>query len=121
MDVRRTLLCGMAAACFLVGCAGVSPTQVGHTAGSVAAVLVPGVGVLGPLVGTLAGLVFEQHLDKAREQRERVELGDQLQQPSSATSAPSSPVVGQPTRVWVDERVQQGRLIAGHFEVRPVP
>lgn len=82
---------------------------------------IPGVGPLGPLVGTLAGLVFEQHLDKVREQRERVELGDQLQRPSSATSLPSSPPVGQPTRVWVDERVEQGRLIAGHFEVRPIP
>mgnify|MGYP001591676048 FL=1 len=122
--MRRTFLCGMAAACFLVGCAGVSPTQVGQTAGSiVGAALAPGLGMpLGALVGTLTGLVFEQHLDKVREQREQVELSEQLTRPSSPTeSAQSGPPVGEPARVWVDERVEQGRLLAGHFEVRYIP
>ncbi|MBI4354065.1 MAG: hypothetical protein HY595_02400 [Candidatus Omnitrophica bacterium] len=108
----------------MTGCAGMSPTQVGQTAGSIAgAAIAPGIGMpLGALLGTLTGLVFEQHVDQVREKRERVELGDQLQRPSLSTStAPAEPAVGQPTRVWVDERVEHGRLIAGHFEVRPVP
>jgi len=114
----------MVALLCVTGCAGMSPTQVGQTAGSIAgAALAPGLGMpLGALLGTLAGLVFEQRLDQVREKRERVELNDQLARPSSPmTSESSIPPVGAPTRVWVDERVEAGRLLAGHFEVRSVP
>jgi hypothetical protein len=124
MKTRRTLLCWTVAAGMLAGCAGVSPTQVGQTAGSIAgAALAPGFGMpLGALLGTLAGLVFEQQLDQVREKQERVELGDQLARPSSPIPSESStPPAGIPTRVWVDERVESGRLLAGHFEVRSVP
>lgn len=124
MGTRRTLVCWIVAAGMLAGCAGMSPTQVGQTAGSIAgAALAPGLGMpLGALLGTLAGLVFERQLDQVREKRERVELSDQLTRPSSPTASDSStPLVGVPTRVWVDERVESGRLLAGHFEVRSVP
>lgn len=121
---RRRVLKGAIALLCATGCAGMSPTQVGQTAGSIAgAALAPGFGMpLGALLGTLAGLVFEQQLDQVREKRERVELSDQLTRPSSPiTSESSTPPVGVPTRVWVDERVESGRLLAGHFEVRSVP
>src|SRR3990167_8612325 len=97
---RRLLLTGMLIV-GLTGCAGMSPTQVGQTAGSIAgAAVAPGVGMpLGALLGTLAGLVFEQRLDQVRERRERVELGDQLTRPAApAASESSAPPVGVPTR-----------------------
>jgi len=112
-------------ACLLIaGCASLSPTQVGQATGSIAgAVLAPGIGMpLGALVGTLAGLVVESQVDKVREQKERVELSEQLNIPPEAPP-PQSPeaAFGQPTRVWVDETVDNGRLMAGRFEVRAIP
>ena len=108
---------------FMTGCAGMSPSQVGQTTGSIAgAILAPGVGMpLGALVGTLAGLVVEDQVDHARQKNERVALNQQLHAPSSAAGGGGSePTVGQPTRVWVDESIQQGRRTLGHFEVRNV-
>ena len=112
------------AACVLAvaGCSGVSPTQVGQTAGGIAGgLLVPGIGMpIGALVGTLAGLVVEGQVDKSREQHERVALGHELTASPSALPQ-DAPSVGTPTRVWVDEDVRDGRFTAGHFEVRPLP
>jgi len=108
----------------LSGCSGVSATQVGQTAGTIAgAALIPGIGApIGTLIGTLAGLVIEQQVDKSREQQERTVLTDQLKRgPASPGAASTGPFLGVPTRVWVDERVENGRLLAGRFEVRPVP
>lgn len=95
-----------------------SATQVGQTAGTIAgAAIVPGIGApIGTLVGTLAGLVFEQHLDKGRERQETTELSKQLGAPVSPGDQP----VGPPARVWVDERLENGRLIDGKFDWRPV-
>ena len=108
------------------GCAGVSPTQVGQTAGSMAgAAIVPGIGMpIGALIGTLAGLVVEQQIDKGREVKERVDLSKRLSSASeSKTGSPSDMPTsgGQLTRVWVDEQVENGRLINGHFEQRVIP
>ena len=106
------------------GCSAVSPTQVGQAAGTIAgATLIPGIGApLGTLVGTLAGLVIEQQVDKVREQKERTELAKQLHgRPTTSSSASPERPLGEPARVWVDERLEDGRLIAGHFEFRPVP
>lgn len=109
----------------VAGCAGVSPVQVGQTAGSIAgAVLVPGLGMpIGTIAGTLAGLVIEGQLDKVREKKERVDLAKQLQSspPAAPAAVPSERPLGHPARVWVDEQLQQGRLIAGHFESRVIP
>lgn len=106
------------------GCAGVSPAQVGQTAGTIAgAAIAPGVGApFGALVGLLAGMVVQGRVDKATEKRERKELSDQLAvgEPSPASPRVSSPQ-GEPTRVWVDETVQDGRLLAGRFETRVLP
>ena len=122
--ISRVVAAGLVAALTVAGCAGVSPTQVGQTAGSVAgAALVPGIGMpLGALVGTLAGLVIEQQVDKVREKKEQVDLSQQLQKPRTpgTLSADERPV-GQPTRVWVEEHLQDGRLITGHFEQRTIP
>ena len=102
-----------------------SPTQVGQATGSIAGgALAPGIGVpLGALIGTLAGMVVEQRLDQAREGKERVELSQQLQRPEDAqgvSTAADAHTSGQPTRVWVDEQWEHGRLIAGHFETRTI-
>ncbi len=108
----------------VAGCAGVSPTQLGQMIGSVAGgAIAPGVGVpLGGLIGNVAGMVVEHQVDKAREQHERVDLSRELQRPTaSGQGAPQPAALGTPTRVWVDEHLQQGRLVAGHFELRPIP
>ena len=103
------------------GCSGMSASQAGQAIGSVVgSAIAPGIGTtLGALAGTLAGLVVDQEVDKAREKKERVDLGHQLNASSSLASTETP--AGQSTRVWVDETVQNGRVLAGHFEVRPVP
>ena len=103
----------------LAGCAGVSPIQIGQTIGTIAgAVIAPGVGApFGALLGTLAGIGVEQQVDKGREKQERVDLGKQLGPGPSAPGAAEVPV-GSPTRVWVDERLVNGRLIGGHFDTQ---
>ena len=105
------------------GCAGVSPAQVGQTTGTIAgAAIVPGVGApIGALVGLLAGMVVQGHVDKVTEKKERKELGEQLASGSQPPSEEGAPPQGQATRVWVDETVQGGRLVAGHFDVRYLP
>ena len=121
--VRATFLVGVASALLVCGCSSVSPTQVGQTAGTLAGgMLVPGPGApLGALVGTLAGLVVEHQMDKVREKKERVELSQELQKPASPLDSSSSEqLLGQPTRVWIDEQFERGRLTAGHFELRTI-
>lgn len=119
-ELRVALLSG-----FLVaGCSGLSPTQVGQTAGTIAgAAIIPGIGApLGTLVGTLAGLVVEGQMEKAHEKQERVDLSKQLGTPADWRGAQAAqPPLGKPARVWVDERLENGRLISGHFEFRPIP
>ena len=102
----------------LAGCAGLSPLQVGQTAGTIAgAALAPGIGApLGSLVGLLAGMVVQGEVDKSTEKHERKTLGEELAGRATAAAAPGAQ--GTPVRVWVDEIEQDGRLIAGHFDVR---
>ena len=111
---------------FLVsGCSGMSATQVGQAAGTIAgSAIAPGPGsTLGALVGTLAGMIIDRQVDKVREQKERVELGQQLgvSTPHATPAVPDGALIGQPTRVWVDERLENGRLVAGRFEVQRIP
>jgi len=114
------ILVGVTGLALAAGCAAMPPAQVGQTAGTIAgAAIAPGVGApLGALVGLLAGMVVQGHVDKATEQRERKELGEQLAAgaPSGLSPTHASTPHGQPTRVWVDEAVEDGRLIAGHFD-----
>ena len=109
----------------LAGCAGIPPpSQIGQTAGSIAgAAIAPGVGMpIGALIGTLAGMLIEHQVDQSTQRKERVDLGRQLATgPSRSGQGPPGPIAGTPTRVWVDEHVEQGRLMAGHFELRNVP
>ncbi len=122
MALRRIGLIMMSVG-LCTGCAGVSPMQVGQTAGTIAgAAVAPGVGApLGALVGLLAGMVFQKKADQVVEKRERSELSDQLQKgPSASSSEPALAPLGEPTRVWVDETLHDGRLVAGHFDVRNI-
>lgn len=122
-SVAKRVVIGALGTIVLCGCAGVSPSQVGQTAGTIAgAAVAPGVGApLGALVGLLAGMVVEGQVDRATERRERVELGEQLaDDPALAADRVGAPH-NQPVRVWVDETVHEGRVVAGHFDVRYVP
>ena len=107
------------------GCAGVPPAQVGQTVGTIAGGLAaPGVGApVGAAVGLFAGMVLQGQVDRKTEQKERHDLSQRLQLPGRASSDPTAPSLppGEPTRVWVDEMAQDGRLVAGHFDVRYVP
>ena len=116
--MRRRILIGLLVVAS--GCAGVSPVQVGQTAGTiVGAAVIPGVGPpLGALVGLLAGMLVQGEVDKVTEKHERKTLGKELATGPSPTQEDHTPPRGQPTRVWVDETVHKGRLIAGHFDAR---
>ena len=119
---RRVIVVVLAA--LLVGCASVPPAQVGQAAGTIAgAALVPGIGApLGALIGMLAGMVLQGRIDQATETRERRELGERMAHgiPPAAQAASDAPR-GAPVRVWMDETLQDGRLIAGHFDTRAIP
>ena len=120
----RRLLFGLCGLLLCAGCAGIAPAQLGQTLGTITgAAVAPGVGApLGALVGLLAGMVVQGQVDKVTEKHERKELGEQLATGSTPTSEESAPApLGEPTRVWVDEAVQGGRLVIGHFEVRSIP
>ena len=118
----QRLLVGILSVLLCAGCAGVSPAQVGQTAGTIAgAAVAPGVGApIGALVGLLAGMVVQGHVDKVTEKRERKELGDELASGVPSSGEGSTVLHGEPTRVWVDEAFKDGRLMAGHFEVREI-
>ncbi len=123
--LKRARCRGLAVSLILcAGCAGVSPAQLGQTAGTIAgSVVAPGVGApIGAVIGLLAGLVVQNQVDKVTEKHERKQLSDELGTGAKSTSAQdaASPSQGELTRVWVDESVQDGRLIVGHFDVRRV-
>lgn len=117
---RRFWLVSVTSVILSSGCAGMAPAQVGQTAGTiVGAVIAPGIGPpLGALAGLLGGMLVQGEMDKVTEKRERKTLGDQLGSRSPGPPEETAPSRGVPTRVWVDETVQGGRLIAGHFEAR---
>ena len=110
------LLCG--------GCAAMSAVQIGQTAGTIAgAAAAPGLGApLGAALGSLLGLALQHQMDHVTETRERKELSEQLGAASSASRQRQAPIppTGTPTRVWVDEATQDGHVLAGHFETRPL-
>lgn len=109
----------------LSGCAAMPPAQIGQTAGTVAgAVLAPGIGApIGSMIGLVTGLLVQGQIDKVTEKKERKQLGDQLASGPNPPAAPemSASSQGTPTRVWVDESVRDGRMVAGHFDVRYLP
>lgn len=118
--LRLILVGGMAVTS---GCASVPPGQIVQAAGSIiGSAIAPGVGApIGSLLGMLTGLVLQGHLDRANERRERVVLSDQLGGDGRVVDSSGLGLQGTPTRVWVDETMREGRLIAGHFEVRHLP
>ena len=115
------ILVGILALTLCGGCAGISPAQAGQTIGTIAgAAIAPGIGApLGALAGLLTGMIFQKQVDKGTEKKERRELSEQLAGlQAQAPIEPQGLTQGQPIRVWVDEMVQDGRTIAGHFGVR---
>jgi len=115
------ILVGALSLALCSGCAGISPAQAGQTIGTIAgAAIAPGIGApLGALAGLLTGMVFQKQADKGMEKKERRELSEQLAGgQAQMTAQPEGVLQGQPVRVWVDEMVQDGRTIAGHFDVR---
>ena len=117
--MRQRFLVGVIGLTLASGCAAVPPAQLGQTVGTIAgAAIAPGIGApIGALVGMLAGLMVQGEVDKVTEKHERKDLDDRLAtKPSSAASA--FPPPGQPLRVWVDEALHDGRLVAGHFDIR---
>ena len=121
---RQAVVIGVISLGMASGCAGVSPAHLGQTAGTIAgSAIAPGIGApLGALFGLVAGMLVQNEVDKVTEKHERKTLSEQLGGASAplADGAEELPQ-GVPTRVWVDETVQDGRLIAGHFETRPIP
>ena len=118
----RRILVAIGVAGLAMGCANVPPAQVGQTAGMIAGSAIGPAGApLGALVGTLVGMVFQGQIDKATEHRERQELGGQLRRAPAMPDESATAPTGTPVRVWVDETVQDGRLVAGHFDVRFLP
>ena len=90
------LLCG--------GCAAMSAVQICQT------------------LGGLLVVALQHQMDQVTESRERKELSEQLGAGSSGSPQHQAliPPTGTPTRVWVDEATQDGRVLAGHFETRPL-
>ena len=121
--MRRRWLVGLLGGTLLGGCAGIPPAQVGQAAGTIAgAAVAPGIGPpVGALLGLLAGMLLQGEVDKVTEKRERRTLGDQLAKGPAPASQEAGSAQGEPVRVWVDETVRDGRLTAGHFEVRYLP
>ena len=103
------------------GCAAMPPAQVGQTIGTIAgAAALPGLGApIGALAGLLAGMVVQNHIDKVTETRERKDLGHELEggKNDDVARSPSGELI----RVWVDETTHNGRVVAGHFDVRSIP
>ncbi len=116
--------------CLLVasGCSGLPPAQIGQVAGAlIGTAVAPGIGApIGHVIGTLAGVFVQDKIDKETETKERVALGQELNQgPQGSVSTAAAPTgatpLGTPQRVWVDESLQGGTVVAGHFEHRYVP
>ena len=118
---RRCVPLGLAIFCSS-GCAALPPAQVGQTIGTIAgAAALPGLGApIGALAGLLAGMVVQNQIDKTTENRERKDLGHELGTGKSGDES-AQPPSGEPTRVWVDETTQNGRVVAGHFDARSLP
>ncbi len=119
--MRRQLI-GLLVLVLVSGCSGMSATQLGHTVGTIAgSALAPGVGApVGALVGLMTGMLVQGQVDKATEHRERQTLSEQMS--SRVPGAPRAALAtGDSVRVWVDETVREGRVLAGHFDVRYLP
>ena len=123
MAMRCRFLVGVAAIVVSSGCAAMPPAQLGQTAGTIiGAAIAPGLGPpLGALAGMLAGLLVQGEVDKVTETHERRTLSDELATGPSPSAQEPEPARGAPTRVWVDETLKNGRLMAGHFDVRSLP
>lgn len=106
-----------------------SAMESGYVLGSIAggAAAGPAGAALGSLVGTLAGAVAAKPLAQHREQTERKQLEAQLGGPQDALTQTAAQVLSAPSgptamaRVWVDERVERGRVVGGRFEERAIP
>lgn len=105
------------------GCANLMPHQAGQTLGAIlGGAVAPGIGVpMGSVLGSLAGMVIQRKMNKADEKRERVELGRHVKPGDAPGAIEQASAPRQPARVWIDETSQNGRMIAGHYEILPLP
>lgn len=100
--------------------------QVGQMVGTIAGTIIaPAVGgPVGGFIGLMAGMLVQKKVDQVHEVHERRELSEQLERGSNLsanTPEEFQKQVGIPTRVWVDEQIHLGHVIAGHFDTRPIP
>jgi heme O synthase-like polyprenyltransferase len=115
--MRSRILVGLVSVSLCGGCANISPAYACHAVGNIIGVAfgTP----LGPLGGMLAGMVLERQMDTHTENTERRKLSEALAgPPAQAPGGAALAAAGEPVRVWVDETVQEGRTIPGHFDVR---
>ena len=136
-STTNTLLLALLCSASIAGCAGMSPVESGYVLGSIAggAAAGPAGAAIGSAVGSLAGVMVAKPLEQHREKQERQQLQNQLGAPpvgaASASMAPPAeppatdvavaPGGGVVTRVWVDERLERGHVLPGHFEARALP
>lgn len=106
----------------------------GYVLGSIAggAVAGPAGAALGSVAGSLAGALVAKPIEQHRERQERKALEASLGSAPTNLSAASTPPPASPSaeeadgpvvlaRVWVDEHLERGRVVPGHFEQRRLP
>lgn len=108
----------------LTGCASVRPQELGHLVGTMAGGLLGGPpgAALGSLLGVALGGAVDRQIDQQQQKKERQVLAERMKQPSTVQPGTHAAIAspGELERVWVDEQVVNGRLVPGHFEVRPL-
>ena len=135
MKIRLLVIAG--SLLFVPGCAygpRVPLAGIGCMAGGTSAALVaPPLAPLGALLGHQAGALIDhwlentpkaREMDRQRQSEEQPVLTEQLMTgPLMTGPLPvkdgSEVMAGRPLRIWVDEMMWNGRLVAGHFEDRP--
>ncbi len=110
---------------------GVAGAGIGVALGS------PGLGaIVGMGLGALGGGIAQDHLDKKQAEKEKKELEAQLEATSPPTPLPEKNFIkgqyeliikkrwvdtSRKEQVWIEERLEEGRHIEGHYEEKLVP
>ncbi|HHT9119619.1 MAG TPA: hypothetical protein ACFYD3_03610 [Candidatus Hypogeohydataceae bacterium YC41] len=125
------------------GCAATQGTTVGMAGGAAAGA---GIGaalgatplgaIIGLGLGAIGGTLVQDHLDKKQAEKEKKELEEKLETVNPTASAPQKNFIqghyeyiqkkrwidtSRSERVWVEERLEDGKKTEGHFEERLVP
>ena len=103
------------------GCAhGVTGAGIGHVVGGAAGLIAPPLAPVGAILGYVMGASVDQWLAntpeaKAREADRQRQERQLLDQQMVGGFGPAGGQPGEPVRVWIDETLHDGRLVAGHF------